>query len=91
MGFFGKRPRATVIVRLEEGILLAMDKSGLVLLSGSGVDQVASSVFLVRVAHKAPAVPADLNGLCYFVLHGGAGGTAQAIGQPRPLTRLGIA
>jgi 8-oxo-dGTP diphosphatase len=34
-----KRPRATVIIRREEGILLAADKSGLVLLPGGGVDQ----------------------------------------------------
>lgn len=33
-----KRPRATVIVRLEEGVLLAGDSSGLVLLPGGGVD-----------------------------------------------------
>lgn len=34
-----KRPRATVIVRLEKGILLAADQSGLILLPGGGVDQ----------------------------------------------------
>lgn len=34
-----KRPRATVIVRLKAGVLLAADKSGLVLLPGGGVDQ----------------------------------------------------
>ena len=33
-----KRLRATVIVRLEKGILLAGDQSGLVLLPGGGVD-----------------------------------------------------
>jgi 8-oxo-dGTP pyrophosphatase MutT (NUDIX family) len=33
-----KRLRATVIVRREEGILLAVDRSGLVLLPGGGVD-----------------------------------------------------
>jgi 8-oxo-dGTP diphosphatase len=33
-----KRPRTTVIVRLQEGVLLAADKSGLVLLPGGGVD-----------------------------------------------------
>lgn len=34
-----KRPRATVIVRMQKGILLAADESGLVLLPGGGVDQ----------------------------------------------------
>lgn len=34
----GKRSRATVIVRMEEGVLLAGDSSGLVLLPGGGVD-----------------------------------------------------
>lgn len=33
-----KRPRATVIVRMEQGVLLAGDQSGLVLLPGGGVD-----------------------------------------------------
>lgn len=33
-----KRPRATVIVLKEEGVLLAGDASGLVLLPGGGVD-----------------------------------------------------
>lgn len=33
-----KRPRATVIVLLEEGVLLAGDSSGLILLPGGGVD-----------------------------------------------------
>lgn len=33
-----KRFRATVIVRMEEGVLLAGDQSGLVLLPGGGVD-----------------------------------------------------
>jgi 8-oxo-dGTP pyrophosphatase MutT (NUDIX family) len=33
-----KRPRATVIVRMEEGVLLAGDQSGLILLPGGGVD-----------------------------------------------------
>ncbi len=33
-----KRPRATVIVRVQGAILLAGDKSGLVLLPGGGVD-----------------------------------------------------
>ncbi len=34
----GKRTRATVIVRTEQGVLLAGDQSGLVLLPGGGVD-----------------------------------------------------
>lgn len=34
----GKRVRATVIVRMGDGILLAGDSSGLVLLPGGGVD-----------------------------------------------------
>ena len=33
-----KRPRATVIVLMEAGVLLAGDSSGLVLLPGGGVD-----------------------------------------------------
>jgi len=33
-----KRLRATVIVRMEEGVLLAGDSSGLILLPGGGVD-----------------------------------------------------
>ena len=33
-----KRPRATVIVLMEEGVLLAGDASGLILLPGGGVD-----------------------------------------------------
>jgi 8-oxo-dGTP diphosphatase len=35
---FRKRLRATVIVLMEEGVLLAGDSSGLVLLPGGGVD-----------------------------------------------------
>jgi 8-oxo-dGTP pyrophosphatase MutT (NUDIX family) len=34
----GKRTRATVIVRTEQGVLLAGDQSGLVLLPGGGVN-----------------------------------------------------
>ena len=37
-GQSSKRPHATVIVRLEEGVLLAADKSGLILLPGGGFD-----------------------------------------------------
>ena len=33
-----KRSRATVIVRMEQGVLLTGDRSGLVLLPGGGVD-----------------------------------------------------
>lgn len=33
-----KRPRATVIVRMQAGVLLAADKSGLTLLPGGGID-----------------------------------------------------
>lgn len=33
-----KRPRATVIVLMEEGVLLAGDSSGLILLPGGGID-----------------------------------------------------
>ena len=35
----GKRARATVIVQIKEGVLLAGDSSGLVLLPGGGIDQ----------------------------------------------------
>jgi 8-oxo-dGTP diphosphatase len=38
MGVISKRLRATVIVRTEQGVLLAGDQSGLVLLPGGGVD-----------------------------------------------------
>ena len=38
MNAASKRPRTTVIVRMEEGVLLAGDQSGLVLLPGGGVD-----------------------------------------------------
>jgi 8-oxo-dGTP diphosphatase len=39
MDVTSKRYRATVIVRTEQGVLLAGDRSGLVLLPGGGVDR----------------------------------------------------